>query len=164
MPWLIETPSPADLHHLARLWHEWHLLTLQSQTFFADAPQTPANWVTQAKVQLTHADRAILQARKSRDHAPIGFVAAGIVPAPFGMIPDRLVQVDTLVLDAHGYHAGAGRELVQALGARFQPMHLSRMVIPLSVSAATQQAFWRSLGANVWMQTLMMPLPSGQSS
>ena len=88
-----------------------------------------------------------------RDGEVIGYVVGQLQPMP-GMAPEQIGLIIDIALDAHGYHGGAGRELVSALTDWFSAHNADHMAVCTPHFDAVGQAFWRSLGASEWMDIL----------
>ena len=83
----------------------------------------------------------------------VGYIAGWLLPMP-GVTPGQIGLVTEIALDAHGYHGGAGRELVGALRRWFEGKGAGQMAVASPHYDAVAQAFWRSLGAVEWMDVL----------
>ncbi len=148
---MIRRAEPDDLPTLATLWYEKTLL--QADVRLRLAPNARAAWITAQTAHLTTDQRALFVAVS--DDVIIGYAAGWLHDLP-GMMPAQLGVIDDMALDAHQYHSGAGRALVVALRAWFATHDVQRCVVWLPRADAIGQAFWRSLGAQDWIDGLWL--------
>lgn len=142
----IRAATETDLPVLAQFWQE--KVVLQADTRYTGAAD---RWVTAARSWLLDSRCAILAAEE--DGQCVGYVVGWIQPMP-GLPGDALGLITDLALDAHRYHAGVGRALVEALRDWFAERGISGVAAWSSRRSAVEQAFWRSLGALEWMECL----------
>lgn len=139
---VIRRAQPQDLPGLADLWHERRVLQAQADPRLRLAPDEREAWVQGVDAALTDATLCVLVAENPRhgETSPAGFAIGCVVEGRCG-------EVRALVLDAHRYHAGLGRELLSALRTWFDTQGVSPIVVSVARNHAVEQAFWRSLGA-----------------
>lgn len=89
----------------------------------------------------------------TRDDDVIGYIVGQLQPMP-GIAPEQIGLITDITLDAHGYHGGAGRALVNTLKDWFGAQGASHTAVWTPHFDAVGQAFWRSLGASEWMDIL----------
>lgn len=70
---------------------------------------------------------------------------------------DQIGVVELLVLDAHRYHGGVGRQLWLGLRDWFLAQHVKRIIISVPRYYTVHQAFWRALGAVEWTNEACPP-------
>lgn len=145
----IRTATETDLPALAHLWHEKMLLQAHPRTTLT--PNARSEWVNAATRWLVDARCGFFAAE--RDGELIAYMVGWLQPLP-GQSPQQLGWVTELAIDAHGYHGGAGRKLVDALKDWFSSNGASQIVVQTPHYDAVSQAFWRSLGAAEWMDIL----------
>jgi GNAT superfamily N-acetyltransferase len=117
------------------------------------AADARAAWVASTDARLSDPQYALFAA--DSDGALVGYVAGSIYPLP-GMSPAQIGLIGEIVLDAHGYHGGVGRALVEALRAWFKSQGVERVAVWTPRNDAVGQAFWRSLGAGEWVEILWL--------
>lgn len=133
-----------DLNALAELWLERRVLQGQADARLAPRREERAAWLAQAETELDNPSSVMLVAE---DHdsgdgvAPVGFAAARMLDKQRG-------EIISLVLDAHTYHPGLGRDLVETLRAWLAQQGAVSIVTQVPRFHAVEQAFWRSLGAH----------------
>lgn len=138
--------TAADLPILSALWHEKMLL----QNTIADRER----WQTRAETWM-HMPTCGFFAYIDEDR-PVGYILAWSQPAP-AHIPEPLMTIiNDMAIDAHGYHSGAGRELVRAVKTWAESRGAPQIVVMASRRYAAEQAFWRGLGASSWMEILWL--------
>lgn len=64
--------------------------------------------------------------------------------SPYGTLAESQLLFDEMALDAHKYHAGLGRALVNHIRVMHSPRQL---IAAVPRYHAVEQAFWRALGA-----------------
>lgn len=145
----IRTATETDLLALAHLWHEKMLLQAHSRTTLA--ANARFQWVDAAKSWLGDSRCGFFAAE--RDEEVIGYIVGWLQPMP-GFSPEQIGLVTEIAIDAHGYHGGAGRQLVTALRGWFVAQGATQTAVWTPHYDAVAQAFWRSLGAAEWMDVL----------
>ncbi len=117
------------------------------------APDARAAWMASAETRLNDPEYALFAAED--DGALVGYVAGNIYPLP-GLSPAQFGLIGEIALDAHGYHGGVGRALVEALRAWFKTQGVEQVAVWTPRNDAVGQAFWRSLGAGEWVEILWL--------
>ena len=145
----VRAASATDIPALAHLWHEKMVLHADHRT--APAPNARQEWAAVAQAWLADTRWGFFAA--ARDDILIGYIVGQVQPMP-GAAPEQIGLITDLALDAHGYHGGAGRALVNALNAWFGAQGVSHTAVCTPHYDAVGQAFWRSLGASEWMDIL----------
>lgn len=79
-----------------------------------------------------------------RDQAVVGFVAC-TTHEDVGIITD-------IALDAHVYHGGVARALVDAAARWFSTQPVTQIVARVPRYHPVEQAFWRASGAKEWTE------------
>jgi L-amino acid N-acyltransferase YncA len=148
----IRAATAADLPSLAELWYEKTVMRAQADRRIKLAPDARARW-EQSVMGWLHDPHCRVLVAVERD--PVGYLIAWVQEMP-GMRPARLGTIQHIAIDMHGYHAGVGRALVEAARAWFVEQGVARIVVWTARRDATEQAFWRSLGATDWMEMLWM--------
>jgi ribosomal protein S18 acetylase RimI-like enzyme len=132
-----------DFPALAALWQE--KLVLQADPRLTPSPE---RWTAGASAWLDDPRCALFVAED--DGRAIGYIAGWIQPFA-GVTGDALGVITEIAIDTHGYHAGTGRALLDALRAWFHMRGVDAIVVLTSRRLAMEQAFWRSVGATDWM-------------
>lgn len=145
----IRTTTVNDLPALAHFWHEKLLLQTHART--VPAPHAPETWAASAAGWLNDARCGFFSAEN--EGKLVGYIVGWLLPMP-GITPGEIGIITEIALDAHGYHGGAGRELVGALRGWFEGRAAAQMAVVSPHYDAVAQAFWRSLGAVEWMDVL----------
>jgi ribosomal protein S18 acetylase RimI-like enzyme len=145
----IRTATETDLSALAHLWHEKILLQAHARTTLAVNARD--QWAIAAKSWLNDSRCGFFTAE--REGEVIGYVVGWLEPLP-GLAPEQVGLITDIAIDAHGYHGGAGRELVSALRGWFAAHGAQQTAVQTPHYDAVAQAFWRSLGAAEWMDIL----------
>ncbi len=152
----IRSAQSADIPKMTRLWYDKTVLQQQYDRRFALPPDGPARWMQAAARWLQDPDTAIFVADQSE--SLIGYIVVRVQAGPPGLVPERIGVVTDLAIDAHGQHGGAGRLLVQPVREWLAAQGVSHIVAQVPHRQAVEQAFWRSLGATEWLDSLWMKL------
>lgn len=115
--------------------------------------------------RLRNPDAAIIIGE--HDSRLAGFITAWTAASPYVELTADAALIDAMMLDAHQYHAGLGRQLVRAMRDSFAKQNINHISILVPRYHAVEQAFWRALGANKdpeppqepTLSTLWMRLP-----
>jgi GNAT superfamily N-acetyltransferase len=148
----IRAATSADIPSLAELWYEKTVMLAQADRRLKLAPDARAAWTRAALNWLADPHCCLLVAAQA---APVGYLRASLHEQP-GMLPASYGAIHQMAIDAHGYYGGVGRALVEAARAWFEGQGVDRIVVWTARRDATEQAFWRSLGATDWMEMLWM--------
>ena len=139
-----------DLPHIERLRQErWVLLCQSDGRFRQQQPGDIRAWLTSPECDLW------VGAKQSEGEASalagiIGYVTAWHTTSPYGRLPDDMGLIDELALDAHQYHAGLGRGLVERARHELNARQKRHIIACVPRYHAVEQAFWRALGAVEW--------------
>jgi hypothetical protein len=145
----IRAATATDLPALAHLWHEKMVLQADHRT--APAADARAGWVSAAQTWLEDARCGFFAAE--RDGVLVAYIVGWVQPLA-GLTPSHVGLITDIAIDAHGYHGGVGRGLVDALRGWFVGREVQQMVVWAAHYDAVAQAFWRSLGAADWVDVL----------
>ncbi|GAB4312997.1 MAG: hypothetical protein Kow00117_05680 [Phototrophicales bacterium] len=126
----IRQATQADLPGIRHLWQEYITILSQADARFKPLLQTTAEWEARLLERIEHVYIC------EKDGKIIGYLA--------GDATETLATIDEIALDAHTYHSGLGRALVNAW-YRAHPNLPLRVHVPRY--HAVEQAFWRALGA-----------------
>ncbi len=151
----IRPATTDDLTILTQLWQEH--IALISQTNPRYTPSlTNQEWQQQMIDWLANDQCQILIACDEENI--VGYIVGwlqDVVPS----LPFRSCGLITeLVLDAHVYHGGAARLLVDGIKAWFVEHQIQHILTYVLAHNATQQAFWRALGATDFVNIMWMPI------
>lgn len=119
-----------DLPGIRHLWREHVVILSQSDPRFKPLLEAESAWEERLIQRIEHVYIS------EKDGKIIGYIA--------GDADDALATIDEIALDAHTYHSGLGRSLVNAW-RDVHPNLLIRVHVPRY--HAVEQAFWRALGA-----------------
>lgn len=151
---VIRSAHSTDLPLLARLWYEKTVLQQQADPRLRFAPDAEKRWQHAAAGWIADADSEILVAEDSLQ--PVGYTVVRVQPGAPGLLPECVGVLVDMALDTHRYRGGVGRALVGSARTWLQERGVARLMITVSQRSAVEQAFWRSLGAREWMDTLWM--------
>lgn len=150
----VRPATTTDIPRLALLWYEKTVLQQQADPRLRLAPDAAAKWSAAAQGWLEDETRAVFVA--SSADLPVGYLVAAVENNAPGLLPERIGTLLDLALDAHGYHAGAGRALVNAARDWLRAQGIEQAKVTISRRHAVEQAFWRALGAKDWFDCLWM--------
>ena len=129
----IQQANPTHINQLASLYQEAMTLLAQSDQRLSAQVNKPMDW------------RAIMDDAQSALF--IGEAEAAVIGFIHGQIKAENGLMLSLVLDAHRYHGGIGRQLWQTLRTWFEEQGVTHIYLCVPRYQAVTQAFWRSLGA-----------------
>jgi hypothetical protein len=109
-------------------------------------------WAAAAQTWLDDARCGFFAAERD-DGTLIAYIVGWLQPMA-GLTPSSVGLITDIAIDAHGYHGGVGRRLVDTLRGWFAERDVQQMVVWASRYDAVAQAFWRSLGAADWVDVL----------
>lgn len=150
----IRAATADDLPRLADLWYDKTVLQQQTDARIVVAPDGRERWLRAAAAWLDDSQSAVRVVEAGEQ--VVGYIAGQITANDPGLLPERVGAVMDIAIDLHGYHGGAGRQLVSALCAWFGAHGVQQMSIHVPRSSAVEQAFWRALGANAWINKFWM--------
>lgn len=144
--------SESDIPQIAQLWNEYRTLLCQANPRFEVVLPEYDTWLRQTVTKLN--SPGYLVAASEVDDGLAGFIIASLMGDNAGFI-------ESLVLDAHRYHGGLGRELVKMACAWLARQGVIRVFVLVPRHYAVEQAFWRALGGrevkvvdrDYWMET-----------
>lgn len=143
----IRPASPTDPPHLTALWQERAVLLRQSDPRIAPHLPPPEGWQTRLAERLKASGAAVFVIEDG-DQPPFGYVITEVERAPD--TDSALGVIREMALDAHTYHGGAGRALVNEARRWLAAQPIDRTVALVPRHHAVEQAFWRGLGASEW--------------
>jgi hypothetical protein len=142
----------ADLPLLSQLWYEKAVLVQQQERRFQLDADARTQWEHVAADWLCDDDSLLLVV--AADDGVCGYLLACIRPGLPGMQPQQLGFITEIALDAHRYHGGAARELVEAAFCWFDSRAVRQVAAFVMRSSVIDQAFWRAYGGGKWMECL----------
>ena len=142
----------ADLPLLSQLWYEKAVLVQQQERHLKFDDQARMQWEHLAADWLDDEDTALLIVEA--EGLVCGYLVACIRPGLPGMQPHRLGFITEIALDAHRYHGGAARELVECAFRWFDSREIHQVAAFVMRSSVIDQAFWRAYGGGKWMEWL----------
>jgi len=153
----IRRASSEDLAHLSHLWHEKTLLQNQSDHRFQLMPDAPLRWLLSAREWLTQPQCAIWVA--ASDEALVGYLVAWVKPSAPGLLPEKMGVVTDMTIAIHDpQSSGTARLLLQVAQAWMREQNITVMTASIPHRQVVEQAFWTSLGATRWEDTLWLKL------
>jgi ribosomal protein S18 acetylase RimI-like enzyme len=141
-----------DLPTLSVFRHEKLVLLAQQDRRFTLEADAPKTWQHAASSWI--GDQACIFLVVTAETSLVGYVIGWVQPAPPGISPHHWGMITDLALDAHGYHAGAARALVEAARAEFAKRDVTQMLVQVPHRGVVEQAFWAAYGATHWMEWL----------
>lgn len=139
----------ADLPHIERLRQErWVLLCQSDGRFLQQQPGDIRAWLTHADCDIWVGERGV--GNDDTISTLVGYVTAWQHTSPYGDLPAETGLIDELALDAHKYHAGLGRGLVEQVRRELHARQKTILIACVPRHHAVEQAFWRALGAVEW--------------
>jgi hypothetical protein len=143
-----------DLPQLSHLWHEQAMLRAQSDGRFGTS--TIEAWQQHILSLLDHPNATLLVAERQDENGPtgeiVGYILASVQPLGY----PRLGLIQELALDMHSYQGGVARALVGAARRWFEAQDVNQVAVLVARRHAVEQAFWRALGGNEWMEVLWL--------
>ncbi len=91
-----------------------------------------------------------------------GYVSVWVNTWPGGVLPANTAVIDQMALDAHAYHPGLGRALIEAAWEWSKQQGASQLLALIPRYDPVGQAFWRSLGAHPTEEYAVFKLPGYQ--
>ena len=138
----VRTATLDDRPRLLHLWQERRVILNQSDArFTAPTAADRDAWHTQMTERITTAGHTVLVGITQKNEIA-GFIS-GEARAGVGVIED-------IALDAHTYHPGLGRDLLQHLRAAFTENGITTLRVIVPRYHAVEQAFWLALRAIPW--------------
>lgn len=151
----IRPATTDDLTILTQLWREH--IALISQTNPRYIPSlTIQEWQQQMTDWLIRDQCQILIACDEDD--AVGYIIGWLQDTVPGLPFRSCGLITELVLDAHVYHGGAARSLVESLKEWFASHKVQHIFTYVPAYNATQQAFWRALSATDLVNIMWMPI------
>lgn len=142
----IRQAKKQDIQGLLHLWDERRNLLLQMDNRFAKMDVNTAKDTLLAYID--DGDTHVLVAEQ--DKHIIGYIVGVCQDNQTGIIPE-------MALDAHAYHGGLGRELVNAIRHYFEEQSITHILALVPRYHPVEQAFWRTLGTHEWTNDLQKP-------
>jgi GNAT superfamily N-acetyltransferase len=150
----IRTAITDDLPVLAHLWYEKMVMQQQTDQRLRLAPDGREKWIAALQGWLLEPSYAVFVCEA--DAAVIGYLIVRIQPNPPGLLPAQSGVIVEAAIDAHRYHGGVGRGLVEAARGWLRQQGVEQLLIDIPRRSAVEQAFWRALGAKEWIDRLWM--------
>lgn len=144
----IRTAYSNDLNRLADLWYEQ--MVIRSQSAGLTFNHTREEWITRASDWIVQKSVVIYVAE-------INETITGFV---LGHVEGETGYIDDMIMDAHTYHGGQGRQLFKTIRDWLATHAIEYIIISTPRYHAVEQAFWRSLGA-VEIEWKDAPCPPG---
>jgi ribosomal protein S18 acetylase RimI-like enzyme len=137
----------ADIPILSEFWYDQMAWLQHTNPRIRLAPDARHQW-EMAMSRLLSQPNAIMLTSVLDDDV-VGAILATILPNTPGLLPERIAQVTTLIVDIHTPHRqhGTGRYLLAALKNSLAEQHIAQLQVVVAATAVVEQAFWRGLGA-----------------
>lgn len=133
-----------DLPLLAALRHEKNTILAAARSQSAPS-QDLTNWTVEMRAWIDPVTCGFFVVEDSE--RVVGYIVGVLLPPIPGVSAHPIGAVTDLALDAHGYHGGAGRALVEAVRTWLSERGAQRVMVMVPRFYAPEQAFWRALGA-----------------
>lgn len=153
---IVRAATTTDIPALVPLWYEKTILQQQADRRIVIAPQGREQWTAAAHEWLADPHTMLFIATDADTLA--GYLVVGVRPNAPGLLPSHIGVIADIALDAHHYHAGVGRNLVEAACGWLRAHEIQHISIDVVRRHAVEQAFWRALGAREWTDRLWMKL------
>jgi hypothetical protein len=141
---VIRLATSDDIPRLAELWHEKMVLWQHADARFVLPSDAVSRWSQAALVWLEDERCVIYLAEKQG--VIVGFVVGWLQIEPV-LIWQPMGVISEVGLDAHNYHGGVARSLLQTIQGWFAERGVENVVAYVPHFYAVEQAFWRSVGA-----------------
>lgn len=139
-----------DLPHIERLRQERWVLLCQSDGRFRQQQYGDLRaWLTTPECAVWVGETQP-KGESSASADIVGYLTAWHTISPYGRLPAEMGLIDELALDAHKYHAGLGRGLVERARHELNTRQKTHIIACVPRYHAVEQAFWRALGAVEW--------------
>lgn len=137
---LIQSPNADDLPTIHALWLERMTIMSQSVPHLRRHIPSETDHLSQLGVWLKMPTAKIICGKQ--DNRVIGYLVA--------TLHDTLCLIEEMALDAHAYHRGLAKALLNTIQTAFsQPVPMP-IIVRVPRYYAVEQAFWRTLGARDW--------------
>lgn len=144
----LRAASPDDLPAILALWAERTALQQAPvRPFKSRFSSDPSVIADRLRSALATKPALLLVAEAEADGALIGFILGQA-------LDEQQAEIAALAIDLHRYHAGVGRQLVDALCAHFAGRGISRFIVTAPRALAVEQAFWHSLKTSCNLELL----------
>lgn len=137
---LIRYPTVDDLPTILALWLERMTIISQSVPHLRRHIPSEADHLAQLETWL-HLPTAKVICGKQGNRV-IGYLVA--------TLQDEMCVIEEMALDAHAYHRGLAKALMNTLQTTFLQQTPLPIVIRVPRYYAVEQAFWRAFGARDW--------------
>lgn len=139
-----------DLPQIERLRQErWVLLCQSDDRFRQQQPGDIRAWLAAPECDIWVGEKQA-DGEASALASIVGYVTAWHTTSPYGRLPAEMGLIDELALDAHKYHAGLGRGLVERARHELHARQKTTIIACVPRYHAVEGAFWRALGAVEW--------------
>lgn len=146
---IIQPAEQDDLSSIIALWRERMMIISQSVPQLRSHIPAETDHLAHLQTCLTMPNTALLCAKGQT--MTIGYILA--------TLRDDQCLIAEMALDAHAYHRGLAKALLNAVQTRFMTTAPMPIVICVPRYYAVEQAFWRALGARDWKETTWQTNP-----
>ena len=151
----IRRAASGDIPRLAELWQEKVTLLRQSDDRFAPLSGNSAAWSAAASEWLERDDCTVFVGE--RDDLIAGYVVGWLQAGPPSLLIRHLGIITELAIDTHTYQGGLGTLLLRSIREWFRQAGVHNVVAYAPHCSAVEQAFWRALGADQWIDLMWIP-------
>lgn len=151
---IIHTATFHDIPAMADLWYEKMVLHGQTDSrvrLLADGRErwsaAVAGWLSDTCCQVYVAER---------EGEVVGYIIGQVRDNLPGMQPERIGAVTDMTIGAHSYQSGLGRVLLHPLEQWFCEQGIEQIVAHVPRRLPVEQAFWRALGAQEWVDVMWL--------
>lgn len=133
-----------DIPHLAQLWMERMVIWGQMDKRFLPDEQSLSRWSDLAHIWITSSRYCFVLSEQA---GSIGGYILGRIDDDGWVTHAKTGHILQLVLDAHVYHSGLARSLVQYMLDWFSKQDIDHILVYVPSLSPVEQAFWRALKA-----------------
>jgi GNAT superfamily N-acetyltransferase len=145
MTFTVRRALAKDIDGLLRLCEERREVYLKAERRLPAFAESKSAWRESVLGWMTRDDAAVLVA--ARDDGLIGYIIGWVWPNPPATEPEKFGLVSEMSVDGHCKQGGVGTAMFAGLKDWFRENDLSVVEVRVSRVQPIEQAFWRSLGA-----------------
>ena len=150
MTFSVRQATTADLDELSRLRQERMDVYLKQESRLANDAleqwqQAVTDWIAHDQCRFLVADR---------DTELIGYMVGWVWQQPPMVSPSHTGMITEMSVDGHCKQGGVGTAMFQSMGEWFKEHKLSSIEIRVPRQHPIEQAFWRSVGAELFIDQM----------
>jgi ribosomal protein S18 acetylase RimI-like enzyme len=155
-PYIVRRAQSGDLEELSRLWQERIAVYHKHDPRLGAHSTRLADWRSAIHTWMKRDEAAVHVA--DRDGQLIGYIVGWVWLQPPLFEPHKLGLVTELSVDGHCKQGGVGTQLLTSLRGWFKAQHVHHVEVRVARQQAIEQAFWRSVGAQPYLEHFYLPL------